>query len=110
TGENAASRGTLGCRGSPQPSAIPGPAFRLGTGSARRAADLAADVAEGVVGVGAQGGDGGDAHHDDQGQHDGVLDRGRAILSLQKVDDAVSELTHYSSPCANTEKRTGLVN
>src|SRR5262245_46483398 len=41
-------------------------------------------VAERFVGVGAHGRDGREAHHDDQGQHDGILDRSRAVLSLQK--------------------------
>src|SRR5438874_1354862 len=35
--------------------------------------DGGADAGERLVGVGAQGGDGGDAHHDDQGQHHGVF-------------------------------------
>ncbi len=35
---------------------------------------------ERAVGVLAEGGDGGDAHHDDQGQHDRVFDRGRAVF------------------------------
>src|SRR5438105_4042340 len=39
------------------------------------------------VGVGAQGGDRGDAHHDDESQHDGVLDRRWAIFTPQKIDD-----------------------
>src|SRR5690349_17299539 len=41
-------------------------------------ADLGGDVGEGAVGVAAQGGDGRDAHHHDQGQHHRVLDGGRA--------------------------------
>jgi len=48
-----------------------------------------ADGTKGLVGVVAEGGDGGDAHHDDQGQHDGVLDRGRAVFALQEVDDGL---------------------
>ena len=56
-----------------------------GTLRAAGAADLGADVAEGVVGVAAQRRDGGDAYHEDQGQHDCVLDRRRAVLVLQKV-------------------------
>src|SRR5713226_3107213 len=62
--------------------------------SAAGRADALADVAEGVVGVGAQGRDGGDAHHDDEGQHDGVLDRGRAVFVLEEVDEVLTELTH----------------
>ena len=40
-----------------------------------------------LVGVAAQGRDGGDAHHDDQGQHDRVLDGRRAVFTLQEVHD-----------------------
>src|SRR5262245_8117323 len=50
------------------------------------AADDAADGGKGLIGVGAQGRDGRDAHHDDQGQHDGVLDRGRAVFRLEEID------------------------
>src|SRR5262245_22890849 len=50
----------------------------------RRATDRVADGGEGLVGVGAQGGDGRDAHDDDQGQHDRVLDGRRAIFTLQE--------------------------
>src|SRR5262245_59064313 len=53
---------------------------------------------EGLVGVGAQGRDGRDAHDDDQGQHDRVLDRRRAVLALQEVDDLFRELTHLRVP------------
>src|SRR4029453_16983062 len=35
-----------------------------------------------------------DAHHDDEGQHDGVFDRRRAALVLHEADDRVQELTH----------------
>src|SRR5262245_23333718 len=58
------------------------------------AADGGADGGEGLVGVGAEGRDGGDADHDDQGQHHGVLDRRRAVLTLQKIHHALSKLTH----------------
>jgi hypothetical protein len=56
--------------------------------------NLGADVAEGVISVGAQGRDGRDAHNDNQGEHDGVLDRGRAVFVLQEVDQVLAELTH----------------
>ena len=46
---------------------------------------LVGHAGEGAVGVGAEGGDGGDADHDDQGQHDGVLDRRRAVFLLQEL-------------------------
>src|SRR5262249_2191956 len=61
---------------------------------ARRGRDLGADVLEGVAGVGAQGADRGDAHHDDQGQHHGVLNRRRAVFVLQEVQGELTELTH----------------
>src|SRR5436309_3408461 len=64
------------------------------SGSGAGAADGAADGAEGAVGVVAQGGDGADAHDDDQGQHDRVLDGGRAVLGLDELHDALGELTH----------------
>src|SRR5262249_42278400 len=43
---------------------------------------------------GAEGGDGGDADHDDQGQHDRVLDRRRAVLVPQKAGEVLGQLTH----------------
>src|SRR5689334_3183318 len=57
----------------------------LPRGSRADLADPGAGVGEAVVGVGAQGGDQRDAHHQDQGQHDGVLDRRRPVLALQEV-------------------------
>src|SRR5437763_6339731 len=42
---------------------------RVAPGSGAGAADLGGDVGKGAVGVAAQGGDGRDAHHNDQGQH-----------------------------------------
>jgi hypothetical protein len=48
--------------------------------------DLAADIAEGVVGVAAQSRDGGDAHHDNQGQHDGVFDCGWTVFVVEKPE------------------------
>src|ERR1700733_4974878 len=59
-----------------------------------RAADLGADEGEGAVGVGADGGDGRDAHHDDQRQHDRVLDRRRAVFLLQEIHHVLSQLLH----------------
>src|SRR5262249_12724528 len=60
------------------------------------AADRLADRVEGLVGGRAQGGDGHQADHHDQGQHDGVLDRRGAVFRLQEVDDLLTELTHDS--------------
>src|SRR5262249_18705134 len=58
--------------------------------------DSGADSGERGVGGLAEDGDGADAHDDDQGEHDGVLDRGRAVFRLQELDDALGELTHGS--------------
>src|SRR3989442_1771111 len=69
--------------------------------SAAGALDLVADVGEGVAGVGAQGSDGRDAHHDDQGQHDGMLDRGRAVFVLQETYQCLAEVTHLTKPLWN---------
>src|SRR5437016_1403363 len=66
---------------------------RLGGG-----ADGVADGGEGLVGVGAQGRDSRDAHDDDQGQHDRVLNGRRAVFTLQETDDLFSELTHVRIP------------
>src|SRR5262249_37383134 len=63
---------------------------------ASRAADGSADAGEGLVGVGAQRGDGRDAHHDDEGQHARVFNGRRAVFTLQKIHQGLSELTHES--------------
>src|SRR5262245_65676944 len=52
------------------------------------------DVPERLIGVAAEGGDGGDAHHNDQGQHHRVLDGGRAVFLLDKCKDFLSEGEH----------------
>src|SRR5262245_15949376 len=61
------------------------------------------DVAERVAGVGAEGGDRRDADHDDQGQHDRVLDRGRAVLAPQEPLEAGEPLLHETLPFLGTE-------
>src|SRR5262249_39299814 len=38
--------------------------------------------------------DGRDAHHDDQGQHDRVLDRRRAVFPLEEIHQSLSDLPH----------------
>src|SRR2546421_138741 len=66
-----------------------------GAGSARGgAADGGADVGEGLVGVAAEGRDGGGGHHDDQGEHDRGLDGRRAVFRLQKSTYLVRERAH----------------
>src|SRR5687768_7767484 len=52
------------------------------------------DGGEGRVGVVAQSRDRADADHDDQGEHDRVLDGGRAVFGLEELDDVLRELTH----------------
>src|SRR5205085_4677968 len=54
------------------------------------------DRRERRISVLAEGRDGADADDDDQGQHDGVLDRGRAVFRLQELHDILGELTHGS--------------
>src|SRR5579872_3160799 len=66
--------------------------------SAAGVADVRCDVAVGVVGVAAQRGDRRDADDDDEGQHDRVLDGGRAVFVLQKTDQVLTELTHGRFP------------
>src|SRR5262249_38980407 len=82
--------------------------FTAAGGSAGSAARIerVAGLGEGGVGVGAQRGDGGDADHDDQGQHDRVLDRRRAVLTLQELDRELSEPAHLLCPFGNPAIRT----
>src|SRR5260370_936136 len=68
------------------------------------ARDGGAHAREGVVGVLAEGGDGADADHDDQGQHDGVLDGGRAVFTLQEVHDRFRQVTHCSFVLCSLKK------
>src|SRR5262245_3331772 len=60
-------------------------------GSGGGAADLGGDGGEGVVGDAAQRGDGADASHDDQRQHQRILHRRRPLLGLEEVDDGARE-------------------
>ena len=53
-----------------------------------------ADEAEGVSGIGTQGRNSGDADHDDQGQHHGVLDGRRTIFLLEEGHDTLDETVH----------------
>src|SRR2546423_842580 len=62
--------------------------------SARRGGELLAYRGKGRVGVLAEGRDGREADHDDQGQHDGVLDSRRAVFTLDELDDSLGEPTH----------------
>src|SRR5436309_11674771 len=64
--------------------------------SAAGAADGIGDVLERGLGVAAQGRDGADADDDDQGQHDRVLDGGRAVVDVDALDQTLGGLTHGS--------------
>src|SRR5205085_9847102 len=66
---------------------------RMGHTSAR-GADRVADAGERRLGVVAKRGNRGDADDDDQGQHHGILDRGRAVFFHEEIDGAFVELTH----------------
>src|SRR5262245_42766030 len=67
-------------------------AGRSAGGAAGGRAEGLADGVERRVGVLAEGGDRGDAHHDDQRQHHRVLDGGRAVLALQEVNHTLRQL------------------
>src|SRR5690242_14126205 len=55
-------------------------------------------VLEGLVGVAAQRGDGGDADDDDQRQHDRVLDGRRAVLGPHEAGRPVDPEPHVGLP------------
>ena len=58
--------------------------------------DCRSNFLELLVRLGADRADSGQANDDDQGQHHSVLDCGRAIFFLQELNDAISELFHFS--------------
>jgi len=60
-------------------------------------ADRSRNVAERRVGVRANGANSGQANDDNQGQHDGVFNRGRAIFGYQELLYFLRELLHLSS-------------
>src|SRR5947207_2925176 len=66
------------------------------SGSATGAADGGANATERRVGVVAEGRNRADADNDNQGQHDGVFNCGRAIFGLHELDVILGELTHGS--------------
>src|SRR5262249_14135854 len=78
----------------PAPGGSAGGTPRSARASAPGGADAVADGLEGGVGVVAEGAGGSQADHDDQGQHDGILDRGRAVFLLQELHDGQCEFTH----------------
>jgi len=53
------------------------------------------------VGIGAQRRDGRDAHHDDEGQHDGVLDSRGTIFTPQEIDRPLPKRAHETCPFGN---------
>src|SRR6516164_7730354 len=60
--------------------------------------DSRADRRERRIGIFAEGGDGADAHHDNEGQHDRVLNSRRAVFASQELRHEMSELLHSGSP------------
>jgi hypothetical protein len=72
--------------------------------------DRGAHEAERLVGVGTEGRDGRDADHDDEGQHDGVLDCGRAIFLAQEACGPGDPLVHNSPllPIPRSRSQPGL--
>src|SRR5437773_1719668 len=80
--------------------AAPSGGAKRGAASTRRSGaggDVMGYVAEGVAGVGAERADGRDAHDDDQGQHDRVLDRRRAVLTLEELDQSRSKARKHGN-------------
>ena len=64
-------------------------------GAQSRGADRFPDRGERAAGLRAQRRDGGKTNHDDERQHDGVLDRGGAIFVADKFDDGAAELVKH---------------
>ena len=64
-------------------------------GSSASRLDGGADEGEGAVGVRPEAGDGRDANDDDQGEHDRILDRCRAVFLLEKLDQALRDGAHF---------------
>src|SRR5205823_10310278 len=56
--------------------------------------DRLTDCVECLVGVGAQRRNGCNAHHDDQGQHYGILNGRRAVFGFDKIERELCELVH----------------
>src|SRR5438132_10342095 len=54
--------------------------------------DRLTDCVECLVGVGAQRRNGCNAHHDDQGQHYGILNGRRAVFGFDKIEGELCEL------------------
>ena len=59
------------------------------------AADGVANGRERGVRILTEGGDRGDANHDDQGQHHGVFNRGRTIFTLEEIDNRRNETIQH---------------
>src|SRR5438552_13813239 len=75
----------------------------LRCGLAAGGVDRGGDLVEGAFGVAAQGADGGDADHDDERQHDRVLDGRRAVFVPQEIDRELTELVHVPFPFVDEE-------
>jgi len=71
--------------------------FQVDLGS--RPADRVADRRKRLVGVAAQGRDRRNANDDDERQHHGVFNRGRAIFIVEETDEGLGELSaHCETP------------
>ena len=67
------------------------------------------DVGKRTVGVLAEGRDRADADHDDQGQHDGIFDRGRTVLTFHEPNHRCTPISHDLSPFISVSRpRSGL--
>src|SRR5260370_22079685 len=81
------------------------PDARSGAGSRVHSAG---DRVEGLVGIAAERGDGADADHNDQGQHYGVLDRCRAVFTLQEFNHKSTQVTHVLNLLSEAWQSAGV--
>jgi hypothetical protein len=61
-------------------------------------ADVGRDRAEGAVSVLADRGDCSDADDDDQSQHNGVFNSGRAVFTLEEGNEFLAQVAHLKDP------------
>ena len=69
-------------------------------------ADGIADGGERLIGIRSQRGNGGDAHHDDERQHDGVFDRSGPIFLVQEISHPSHHFAHCLVPFGNLAIRS----
>src|SRR5947208_1881094 len=70
----------------------------MGGRSSGSAAESLARGVERLVGSGAQRGNGDEAHHHDEGQHDGIFDCGRAVFPRDEIPNELTQLAHVLCP------------